>query len=103
MSFSFATAPRSPALSSGTCVWVLPCRTSRWPKRSELSRVWLCTVVSDFSVPAITRSIVMRPANGSAIVFQTNAMYGAVSDALIAVSSPLSVSAGKSRSAGDGT
>ena len=50
-----------------------------------------------------TRSIVMRPANGSAIVFHTNAAYGAASDALIGVSAPSVVDGGKSRSAGDGT
>ena len=74
VSFSLATAPRSPAFSSGTCVWVLPWRAIRWPSRSAESCVKLCTVVSDFSVPDTTRSIVMRPANGSAIVFHTNAM-----------------------------
>ena len=46
VSFSLATAPRSPAFSSGTCVCVLPCRTSRWPKRSAASRVWLKTLLS---------------------------------------------------------
>ena len=103
VSFSFATAPRSPAFSSGTCVCVFPCRTSKWPNRSALSRVWLWTLLSCFNVPEITRSIVMRPANGSAMVFQTNAVYGGLSDALIVLASPLSVTAGNSRSIGDGT
>ena len=79
VSFSFATAPRSPARSSGTCVWVLPCSTSRWPRRSLESRVWLWTAVSDLSVPPMIRSMVMRPAKGSAMVFQTNAAYGPAS------------------------
>ena len=74
VSFSFATAPMSPAFSSGTCVCVLPCSTSRWPSRSGASRVRLWTVVSDSSEPETTLSIVIRPANGSAIVFHTRAM-----------------------------
>ena len=49
VSFSLATAPRSPALSSGTCVCVLPWSASRWPRRSGASRVALLTVVSDFT------------------------------------------------------
>ena len=73
VSFSLATAPRSPAFNSGTCVCVLPCSASRWPSRSGASVVTLVTVESDFSVPVTTRSMVMRPANGSAIVFHTNA------------------------------
>ena len=52
-------------------------------------RLW--TVASDFNVPVTTRSIVMRPAKGSAIVFQTNAVYGAASLALIPVGDPSSV------------
>ena len=73
VSFSFATAPMSPALSSVTVVGVLPCMTLRWPMRSPVSRVRLWTVVSDLSVPVMTRNRVMRPANGSATVFHTNA------------------------------
>ena len=34
VSLSLATAPRSPAWSSGTCVWVFPCSTSGAPRRS---------------------------------------------------------------------
>ena len=103
VSFSLATAPRSPALSSGTCACVFPCSTSRCPRRSDPSLVRLWTVASDFSVPVTTRSMVMRPANGSAIVFQTNAVYGAAGSALMPVGDPSSASAGNSRSAGDGT
>ncbi len=103
-SFSFATAPRSPALISGTVVWFFPCSSTRLPSRSAVSRVTLCTVESDLSVPDITRNIVMRPANGSATVFQTNAASGAESAALSGAASPPSASTtAKSRSAGDGT
>ena len=35
VSLSLATAPRSPALISGTLVWVLPCSSTRWPRRSR--------------------------------------------------------------------
>ena len=51
VSLSFATAPRSPALSSGTFVCVLPCSSTRWPSRSCVSRVLLWSVESAFSVP----------------------------------------------------
>ena len=63
---------------SGTFVGVLPCISIRWPSRSGASLVLLCTVESAFSTPETTRNIVMRPANGSAIVFQTNADSGAL-------------------------
>ncbi len=63
VSLSLATAPRSPALSSGTLVAVLPCITIRWPSRSGLFCVALVTVESALSVPWKTRNIVMRPAN----------------------------------------
>src|SRR3972149_637989 len=66
----------SPALISGTVVCVLPCSRTRFPSRSGRSFVKLWTVESDFSVPETTRNIVMRPANGSAPVFHTNAAAG---------------------------
>ena len=81
VSLSLATAPRSPARSSVTPCWVLPCITVSAPSRSLQSRVALCADESDRSVPAATRNIVMRPANGSAMVFQTNAAGGASSPA----------------------
>jgi len=59
-------------------------------------------VVSAFRVPDITRNMVIRPANGSATVFQTKAAYGSDSEAVIATSSP-PFSAFTGRSAGDGT
>ena len=86
VSLSFATDPRSPALSSGTVVCVLPWSSTRWPRRSGASLVLLCTVESALNVPDTTRNIVMRPANGSAIVFQTNADAGAFSSAARATS-----------------
>ena len=49
VSFSFGTAPRSPARSSGTFVCVLPCSRTTWPSRSAVSRVLLCTVESVLS------------------------------------------------------
>ena len=65
----------------------------------------LCTVESDFSVPETTRNIVMRPANGSAIVFQTNAaarrrVDGRHGDVVLAAVGRCAVNG---RSAGDGT
>ena len=80
VSFSLATAPRSPALISGTFVCVLPCSSEQMAE--PLGRVpasALCTVESALSVPESTRNIVMRPANGSATVFQTNAATGPAS------------------------
>ena len=53
-------------------------------------------------MPDTMRSMVMRPAKGSAIVFQTNAAYGAVSEALVVVSAPSLPIVRKSRSAGEG-
>ena len=44
----------------------------------------------------------MRPANGSAIVFHTNAAYGAVSAAFVVVSASSLPTVRKSRSAGEG-
>ena len=74
VSFSLATAPRSPALISGTFVCVLPCSSIRWPEPLGASFVllWHGRVGLDRR-PDTTRNIVMRPANGSAIVFHTNA------------------------------
>ena len=68
-----------------------------------MSLVWLCTVVSALSVPDSTRKSVMRPANGSATVFQTNADTAPPSRAGISISSPSAVFALSGRSAGDGT
>ena len=71
--------------------------------RSATSRVLLWTDESDFSVPDTTRNIVMRPANGSAIVFQTNAETGALASAGRDVSSPSAPTKWKGRSAGEGS
>ena len=104
VSFNFATAPMSPAVSSGTVVGVLPCMTLRWPMRSPASRVRLWTLVSDLSVPVMTRNKVMRPANGSATVFHTKAVQGEVADGVRVTSAFAFVSvATNGRSAGDGT
>ena len=63
-----------------------------------------CTVESALTVPEMTRNIVMRPANGSAIVFHTKTAAGAVSDAFTATaSSDAFAVAANGRSAGDGT
>ena len=89
---------------SGTLVCVFPCSSMRWPSRSGVSLVRFCTVESAFSVPEMTRNIVIRPANGSATVFQTNAAAGEVSAAFTATlsSDPFAVAA-NGRSAGEGT
>ena len=102
VSFSLATAPRSPALISGTLVCVLPCSSSEMAEPFGRSRVLLWKVESAFSVPETTRNIVIRPANGSAIVFQTNAAAGAFSSASRVTSSPLLSTPLNGRSAGDG-
>ncbi len=52
-----------------------------------MSRERLCTVESARSDPETTRNNVMRPANGSATVFHTNAVYGAFSAAMTAIGS----------------
>ncbi len=101
VSLSLATAPRSPALISGTFVGVLPCISTRWPSRSGDCWVAFCTVESDLSTPCTTRNSVMRPANWSATVFQTNAAYGAFSSAGRDTRSPLAMAA-NGRSAGEG-
>ena len=80
VSFSFGTAPRSPARSSGTFVCVLPWSRTTWPSRSAVSRVLLWTVESVLSEPLMTRNMVMRPVKGSAMVFQTNADVVPVSE-----------------------
>src|SRR2546429_9871932 len=102
VSFSFATAPRSPALISGMLVWVFPCSSSRWPKRSAVSRVLLWQFESALSEPDPTRNIVMRPANGSAIVFHTKAAAGRFSSAARLLSPPSLVIGLNGRSAGEG-
>ena len=104
VSFSLATAPRSPARISGTLVGVLPCSSVRWPSRSGVSRVMFCTVESAFTVPEMTRNIVMRPANGSATVFHTKTRPAPLSAAFTATlsSDPFAVAV-NGRSAGDGT
>ena len=51
-----------------------------------MSRVRLWTVASDLSVPVMTRNSVMRPAKGSATVFQTNAAYGSLAFGVAATS-----------------
>ena len=101
VSFSLATAPMSPALISGTSVCVFPCSSTRWPSRSGVSLIRLYTVVSALSDPLITRNMLMRPANGSATVFHTNAAYGPLSDARTSTSwPPLVPLAGRSDGAG---
>ncbi len=66
-----------------------------------MSLLTLCTVESDFSVPDTTLKRVMRPANGSATVFQTKAAAGPVSAAaMVTSSSPLAFLAPNGRSAG---
>ena len=50
-SLSLATAPRSPARTSGTGTGVLPCISIRLPSRSSVSRVTLRAVESDVSTP----------------------------------------------------
>jgi hypothetical protein len=47
--------------------------------------------IPKFRTPEITRNIVMRPANGSAIVFQTQKTSGAPSAAARAASAPVVV------------
>jgi hypothetical protein len=61
-----------------------------------------CTVESDFSAPEMTRNIVMRPANGSATVFHTNAAGAPDSAVGTSMSSPSAVRAFSGRSSGDG-
>ena len=102
VSFSFATAPRSPALISGTFAGVLPCISIRWPSRSGASLVLLTTVESALTTPETTRNIVIRPANGSAIVFHTNADSGPFSSAMRATAAPALSIPANGRSAGDG-
>ncbi len=102
VSFSFATAPRSPALISGTVVGVLPCSSMRLPRRSTPSFVLFCTVESDLSAPETTRNIVIRPAKGSAMVFQTNAATGSFSLAARATLAPSLPMPLNGRSAGEG-
>ena len=103
VSFNFATEPRSPALTSGTFAGVLPCISIRWPSRSGASFVLLWTVESAFSAPETTRNIVMRPANGSAIVFHTKTASGCFSSAARVVAAPSFATAAKGRSTGDGS
>ncbi len=98
VSFSLATAPTSPALISGTLLCVLPWSSTTWPRRSLTSLVTLCSVESALIVPETTRNIVMRPAKGSATVFQTNAALDPLSVLAIVASSTLN-----GRSAGEGT
>ena len=77
--------------------------TARLPSRSGDPFVAFCTVSSDASAPAATRNSVIRPANGSAIVFHTNAAAGPLSSASYDTDSPLSrATAGNGRSAADG-
>ena len=68
-----------------------------------MSLVLLWTVESDFRTPDTTRNIVIRPANGSATVFQTNAETGAFSSAVRSCSAPPLSMPLNGRSAGDGT
>jgi len=51
VSFSFATAPRSPALNSGTLVGAFPCNAIRCPRRSGVPCVALFTVESALRHP----------------------------------------------------
>ncbi len=54
VSFSLATAPRSPACRSLTAVAVLPCITCTCCRRSCELRLKLVSVASFFSTPDIT-------------------------------------------------
>src|SRR5262245_44522439 len=103
VSLSFATAPRSPALISGTFAGVLPCWSCRCPRRSGTSLVLLWTVESALTTPDTTRNIVIRPANGSATVFQTNTDAGDFSSAFRSCSAPLLSRPLNGRSDGEGT
>ncbi len=71
--------------------------------RSGLSRVTLCTVASDFRTPETTRKSVIRPANGSAIVFHTVATSGSLSWAVSVTASPAALRPETGRSLGGGT
>ena len=51
VSFSLATAPMSPACSSGTGTWFLPCMIETCASFSLLLRVKFCTVASFLSTP----------------------------------------------------
>ena len=72
VSFSFATAPMSPACSSGTGIAVLPCMTAKGARAfPDVLRVKFCTVASFFSTPEKTLKKEMCPANGSVMVLKT--------------------------------
>ena len=74
VSFSLATAPEVAGLDLGHRRLRLALQQLQVPeplRRRPCVLLW--TVESDLSVPDTTRNIVMRPANGSAMVFQTNA------------------------------
>ena len=72
-SFSFATAPMSPVASSGVDVCSLPWRVRTEPIRSFPCVRGLTSVTSFETVPCRTRKTLIRPANGSATVLNTNA------------------------------
>ena len=82
VSFSFATAPRSPALISGTLRLRLALQQRRGGRDAPASPA-SCSAPSSptCSVPETTRNSVMRPANGSATVFHTKAAAGPLSAA----------------------
>ena len=72
-SFSFATAPMSPAPNASARSWSLPCSSSSAPMRSfALSRAFDERRVGRDRARE-TRKSVIRPANGSATVLKTNA------------------------------
>src|ERR1041385_4164642 len=73
VSFSLATAPRSPACSSVTGLSVLPWGVETCARRSGALLLILTRLASFLTAPVITRKKVMRPANGSAVVLKTKA------------------------------
>jgi len=89
-------------LISATSVWVLPCSSRRWPRRSVESFDTFGIVESDLIDPRMTRNRLMRPANGSAIVFQTKTAVGPDSLTWIVVSAPALSAALITRSAAAG-
>src|ERR671923_160030 len=72
-SFSFATAPMSPATKVGAVVCSLPWRTSSCPTRSLPFVRGLTRFESAPISPESTRKTLMRPAKGSATVLKTKA------------------------------
>src|SRR5262249_9401404 len=72
-SCTFGTAPMSPGRRWCVALCSLPCSSRRWPMRSFAWPRTFTTVVSALIEPSSTRKTLIRPANGSAIVLNTNA------------------------------